>query len=146
MWQDMVPSPCTTTRAYSTCKAIRGSLVGHRGVVLHVCWMSNRALRTYATRAADILWRSGETDSGDNAHRVIKIVVNRNLTQTFDEARISHMVSTCTSLQKTQCEGRSSERLGESHGSSPVTTTLLLNHFLVTQQVLFPCRHIGSWG
>lgn len=31
MWQDMVPSPCTTKRAYSTCKAIRGSLVGHRG-------------------------------------------------------------------------------------------------------------------
>nr|DAQ60664.1 MAG TPA: hypothetical protein [Bacteriophage sp.] len=22
--------------------------------------------------------------------------------------------------------------------------TFLLNHFLVTQQVLFPCRHIGS--
>lgn len=37
MWQDMVPSPCSTTRAYGTCKAIRGSLVGHRGVVLHVC-------------------------------------------------------------------------------------------------------------
>ena len=31
-----------------------------------------------------------------------------------------------------------------SDGSSPVTTTPLLNHFLVTQQVLFPCRHIGS--
>ena len=28
----MVPSPCTTTRAYGTCKAIRGSLVGHRGM------------------------------------------------------------------------------------------------------------------
>ena len=32
MWQDMVPSPCTTTRTYGTCKAIRGSLVGHRGL------------------------------------------------------------------------------------------------------------------
>nr|DAE50101.1 MAG TPA: hypothetical protein [Bacteriophage sp.] len=31
-----------------------------------------------------------------------------------------------------------------SDGSSPVTTTPLLNRFLVTQQVLFPCRHIGS--
>lgn len=29
--------------------------------------------------------------------------------------------------------GHSSEHLGESHGSSPVTTTPLLNHFLVTQ-------------
>nr|DAF28080.1 MAG TPA: hypothetical protein [Caudoviricetes sp.] len=27
----IVPSQCTTTRAYGTCKAIRWSLVGHRG-------------------------------------------------------------------------------------------------------------------
>ena len=28
----VVPSPRSTTRAYGTCKAIRGSLVGHRGL------------------------------------------------------------------------------------------------------------------
>ena len=39
MWQDMVPSPCTATRAYGTCKAIRCRLWDTEGeiVVLHVC-------------------------------------------------------------------------------------------------------------
>nr|DAH54978.1 MAG TPA: hypothetical protein [Caudoviricetes sp.] len=27
----IVPSQCTTTRAYGTCKAIRGRSIGHRG-------------------------------------------------------------------------------------------------------------------
>ena len=68
MWQDMVPSPCTTTRAYGTCKAIRGSIVEHRGLNSSItCMLRTKVVSLLAMGCESGFsspGQSGKTDSG----------------------------------------------------------------------------------
>ena len=67
MWQDMVPSPCTTTRAYGTCKAIRGSVVDTEGRSI-TCMLRTKVVSLLAMGCESGFSSPGQSEKTDSGY------------------------------------------------------------------------------
>lgn len=125
MWQDMVPSPCTTKRTYGTCKAIRCRLQNTEGRSI-TCMLRTKVVNLLAMGTKVVLVLQ------DNPERRIVVII-RLLKQ---EGIL------CTNSLYGYCAWLYKARIQRRFESSNHYTFYRIIFQL--QQVLFPCRYIGS--